>query len=89
MKIYITSRGNVAIVISTMVVVQNKFMQFGIFVFVEAQEINLRGNLQVSKCDRDCIFYEDIFVLRKSSFHSLPFRFFRNILIRISGDVLN
>ena len=31
-------------------------MQFGIFVFVEAQETNWRGNLQGSKCDGDCIF---------------------------------
>ena len=33
-----------------------KVMQFGIFVFPEVQEINLRGNLQGSKCDGDCTF---------------------------------
>ena len=30
--------------------------QFGIFVFVEAQETNSRGDLQRSKCDGNCIF---------------------------------
>ena len=34
---------------------KKKKMQFGIFVFIEAQEINLQGNLQGSKCDGDCI----------------------------------
>ena len=43
-------------------------MQFGIFVFVEAQEKNVRGNLQGSKCDRDCIFMKTFFVLWKGSF---------------------
>ena len=33
-------------------------MQFGIFAFVAAKETNLGGNLQDSKCDGDCIFYE-------------------------------
>ena len=33
-----------------------KSMQLAIFVFVEAQEIILRGNLQSSKRDGDCIF---------------------------------
>ena len=36
---------------------QKKIMQFGIFVFVEAQEINSRANLQGGKCDGDCIFF--------------------------------
>ena len=39
-----------------MVGTAKKGMQFGIFVFVEAQEIDLPGNLQGSKCDEDCIF---------------------------------
>ena len=41
---------------STLVTTSKKFMQFGIFVFAEAKEINLPGNLQGSKCDGDCIF---------------------------------
>ena len=36
-------------------------MEFGIFVFVEAQEMSLRGNLQCSKCDGDCIFLWELF----------------------------
>ena len=42
-------------------------MQFGIFVFVEAQETNLQDNFQGCKCDGDCIvlwkhfsFYEKV-----------------------------
>ena len=41
---------------STLVPTSKKIMQFGIFVFAEAKEINLPGNLQGSKCDGDCIF---------------------------------
>ena len=33
------------------------FLSFRLFVFVEAQGINLPGNLQGSKCDGDCIFF--------------------------------
>ena len=39
--------------VSTMVSAGKKKMQFGIFVFVEVQEINLRGYLLGSKCDGD------------------------------------
>ena len=43
--------------VSTMVgTAKKKTMQFGIFVFVEVQETNSRGNLQVSKCDGVFIF---------------------------------
>ena len=35
--------------VSAMVGTAKKIMQFGTFVFAEAQEINLRGNLQASK----------------------------------------
>ena len=38
-------------------------MQFGIFVLVEAREINLRDNVEGSKCNGD--FYEDIFRFTK------------------------
>ena len=41
-------------------------MQFGIFVFVKALEINLRGNLQGSKGDGDCIFYQNFFRFTKN-----------------------
>ena len=40
--------------LSPMVATAKKVMQFGIFVFAEVQEINLRGNFQGS--DGDCIF---------------------------------
>ena len=36
--------------VSTIVGATRKIMQFGNFVFVEAQEITLQGNLQGSKC---------------------------------------
>ena len=39
--------------VSTKVGTAKKIMQFGIFVFVEVQEINLRGYLLGSKCDGD------------------------------------
>ena len=37
----------------TMVGTTKKVMQFGIFVFVEVQKLNLPGNLIGSKCDGD------------------------------------
>ena len=42
--------------VSTIVGTAKKTMQFGIFVFVEVQETNWRGNLQGTKCDGDFIF---------------------------------
>ena len=36
-------------------------MQFGIFVFVEAQEKNMRGNLQGSKCEMEIVFLSKLF----------------------------
>ena len=48
---------------------KKKIMQFGIFVFVEAQEINSRANLQGGKCDGDCIFFlRPFFFFLKGSF---------------------
>ena len=73
MKRYIISRGSVSVAVFTMVGTAKKNMQFGVFVFVEAQEINLRGNLQGSKCDGDCIYYEKV----PSPLDSVGF--FRNI----------
>ena len=56
--------------VSTIVGNAKTSLQFSIIVFVEAQEINLWGNLQGSKCDGDCIFSWELF-----SFHEkfLPF----------------
>ena len=34
-------------------------MQFGIFVFVEAEEVNLEGSWQGSKCDRILHIHEN------------------------------
>ena len=65
-------------------------MQFGIFVFVEAQELNFHGNLQGSKCDEDCIILWELFkVLRKSSFPTSSCSFYRNIFTPTPGDVFN
>ena len=38
-------------VFSAMIVTFKKVLQFGVLVFLEAQEINLWGKLQGSKCD--------------------------------------
>ena len=65
-------------------------MQFGIFVFVEAQELNFHGNLQGSKCDEDCIILWELFkVLRKSSFPTSSCSFYRNIFTPTPDDVFN
>ena len=37
--------------VSTLFGCAKKIIQFSILVFLEAQEINLRGNLQGGKCD--------------------------------------
>ena len=55
------STGNASVAVSTVVDTVKKVMQFGIFVFLEPQEINLWDNLQVSKCDGDCIFLWELF----------------------------
>ena len=52
-----------------------KTIQFGILVFLETQEMNLRVNLQDSKCDILHIFMTTFF-LRKSSFALLTLQFF-------------
>ena len=53
-----------------------KTIQFGILVFLETQEMNLRDNLPNSTCDILHIFMRTIFVLRKSSFPLLTLYFF-------------
>ena len=45
-------------------------MQFGIFVFVEVQETNWRAICKVVNVMEVLYFYENFFVLRKSSFPS-------------------
>ena len=61
MKRYIISAESASIAVSNMVWTAKNPMQFGIFVFVEAQEINLRDNFQGSKCDETGNFYENFF----------------------------
>ena len=53
---------------STMIGTAKETIQFGILVFLETQEMNLRGNLPDSKCDFLHIFTRTFFALRKSSF---------------------
>ena len=61
MEIYSTSSVSASMAVSNMVGTAKKIIQFGILVFLEAREINLRGNLQGSKCDEYCIFLWDLF----------------------------
>ena len=53
LKRCIINRGNASMAVSTVVGTAKKMMQFGIFVCVEIQEINFRGNILGSKCDGD------------------------------------
>ena len=65
-----------------------KIMLFCISVFEEAQGITIRGNLQGSKCDGDCIFLWELFSLYEkvpASFDSAGF--FRNIFTPTPSDV--
>ena len=48
---WITSSGSVSMAVSMMIGTAKKTIQFDILVFLETQEMNLRGNLQDSKCD--------------------------------------
>ena len=54
--------------VSTMIGTAKETIQFCILVFLEIQEMNLRGNLQDNKCDILHIFMITFFVLKKSSF---------------------
>ena len=47
--------------VSTMIGTAKETIQFGILVFLETQEMNLRGNLQDSKCDIFHIFMKTFF----------------------------
>ena len=57
-------------------VLQKNLYSLAIFVFLETQEMNLRGNLQEIKCDIVHTFMRTFFVLRKSSFPLLTLQFF-------------
>ena len=54
--------------VSTMIGIAKETIQFGILVFLETQEMNLRGNLQDIKCDILHTFMRSFFVLRKNLF---------------------
>ena len=51
--------------VSTMIGTAKKTIQFGILVFLETHEMNLRGNLQDSKCDILRIFMRTFFCFEK------------------------
>ena len=55
-KRYNIRSGNASMAVSTMLGTGTKMTQFGILAFLEALEIDLRGNLPGSKCDEYCIF---------------------------------
>ena len=57
--------------VSTMIGTAKETIQFGILVFLETQEMNLRGNLHHSKCDILHVFMKTFFVLRKNFFPPL------------------
>ena len=61
-------------------------MQFGIFVFVEVQETNWRGNLQGSKCDGYFVFLWNVFSFYEKVPSDLDLEvFFLNIFTSTSG----
>ena len=51
--------------VSKMIGTAKKTIQFGILVFLETHEMNLRGNLQDSKCDILRIFMRTFFCFEK------------------------
>ena len=53
---------------SPLCVILGKNIQFGIMVFLEFQEINLQDNMRAVNVMNIVYFYENIFVLQKSSF---------------------
>ena len=55
MKRYINNSGSASISVSAMFGTA-KYVQFGILVFLEAEEVISRGNLQASKSDGYFIF---------------------------------
>ena len=71
--------------ISTKFGTAENIMQFGIFVFVEAQDINLQGNLQGSKFDRDCVFSWEHF----SFYEKVPSSHDRVVFTPSPSDVFN
>ena len=63
-------------------------IQFGILVFLETQEMDLRGSLQDSKCDILHIFMRTFLFWEKVPSPSWPCSFFRNIFTPSPSDVL-
>ena len=67
-----------------------KVIQFGILVFLEAPERNLRGNLQGSQCDGCCIFLSEFFSFYEKVPSSLdPLGYFSKYFYHNSCDVFN
>ena len=67
--------------VSTITVTAKKTIQIGILVFLETQEMNLRGNLHDSKCDILHIFNENFFCFKKKFHPPLdPVVFFETFL---------
>ena len=61
--------------------VRQKIIQFGILIFLEAEEINLRDNLKGSKCDEYFYFYDNFFgFIKKLIFPLDPVGFFEIFL---------
>ena len=52
--------------VPTIIGIAKETIQFGILVFLETQEMNLRGNLQDIKCDILHTFMRTLFVFKKS-----------------------
>ena len=69
--------------ISTMISTAKKTIQFDILVFSETQEMNLRGNLQDSKCDILHIFMETFFFKKKFLPPLDPVGFFKTFLPQV------
>ena len=76
--------------VSTLFGCAKKIIQFSILVFLEAQEINLRGNLQGGKCDWYFIFLWELFPCYQKVLNPLdPGGFFQNISTPTPDDVFN
>ena len=68
--------------ISTMIGTAKKTIQFGILVFLETKEMNLRGNLQDSKCNILHIFMKT-FLFKKTFLPPLdPAGVFKTFLLQ-------
>ena len=57
-----TSSGSTSMAVSTIIGTAKETIQFGFLVFLETQKMNLRGNLQDSRCDILHIFMRNFFL---------------------------